>query len=189
MSVQTQIDRISGAVSAALDALTEKGVTVPAGTKVDGLAALIAAIEAGGGSGGRMTSGFFTTSDDITSDIVITHGLGVKPYFVCVIAANNDGGSYTKSPAETLGIITAIQYKGTGGRQEYGVRFNSPASSVLGYNSGRADISDTGKTGAFYRIGISENDFTLKQQSIHSSKGLGVGYTYYWLAIAEEVLQ
>ena len=52
MSVQTQIDRISGAVSAALTALAEKGVTVPAGTKVDGLAALIAAIEAGGGSGG-----------------------------------------------------------------------------------------------------------------------------------------
>ena len=52
MSVQTQIDRISGAVSAALTALSEKGVTVPAGTKVDGLAALIAAIEAGGSGGG-----------------------------------------------------------------------------------------------------------------------------------------
>ena len=50
MSVQTQIDRISGAVQSALAALAEKGVTVPAGTKVDGLAALIAAIEAGGGS-------------------------------------------------------------------------------------------------------------------------------------------
>ena len=49
MSVQTQIDRISGAVQSALAALTEKGVTVPDGTKVDGLAALIAAIEAGGG--------------------------------------------------------------------------------------------------------------------------------------------
>ena len=48
MSVQTQIDRISGAVQSALAALTEKGVTVPAGTKVDGLAALIESIEAGG---------------------------------------------------------------------------------------------------------------------------------------------
>lgn len=50
MSVQTQIDRISGAVSDALAALTDKGVTVPDGTTVDGLAALIAAIEAGGGA-------------------------------------------------------------------------------------------------------------------------------------------
>lgn len=44
MSIQTQIDRISGAVSAALTALMKKGVTVPDGTKVDDLAALIAAI-------------------------------------------------------------------------------------------------------------------------------------------------
>lgn len=49
MSIQTQIDRISGAVSSALAALTEKGVTVPDGATVDGLADLIAAIEAGGG--------------------------------------------------------------------------------------------------------------------------------------------
>lgn len=48
MSIQTQIDRISDSVSAALTALTEKGVTVPDGTKVDGLASLIAAIESGG---------------------------------------------------------------------------------------------------------------------------------------------
>lgn len=48
MSIQTQIDRISVAVSDALAALAEKGVTVPAGTKVDGLASLIAAIETGG---------------------------------------------------------------------------------------------------------------------------------------------
>ena len=47
MSVQMQIDRISEAVQSALAALTEKGATVPDGTKVDGLAALIAAIEAG----------------------------------------------------------------------------------------------------------------------------------------------
>ena len=76
MSVQTQIDRISGAVSAALTALSEKGVEVPAGTKVDGLAALIAAIEAGGGEGGTgynfdgnprwVSSGEFTVSETVS---------------------------------------------------------------------------------------------------------------------------
>lgn len=50
MSVQTQIDRISGNVSAALSAIAEKGVTVPDGSTSDALAELIAAIEAGGGS-------------------------------------------------------------------------------------------------------------------------------------------
>lgn len=49
MSVQTQIDRISGNVSAALSAIAEKGVTVPDGSNSDALASLIASIEAGGG--------------------------------------------------------------------------------------------------------------------------------------------
>lgn len=47
MSIQTQISRISGAVSAALTALTKKGVTVPSGTKVDSLASLIENISTG----------------------------------------------------------------------------------------------------------------------------------------------
>ena len=48
MSIQTQIDRISGNVSAALSAIVEKGVTVPDGSTSDALAELIASIEAGG---------------------------------------------------------------------------------------------------------------------------------------------
>lgn len=49
MSIQTQIDRISGNVSAALSAIAEKGVTVPDGSNSDALADLILSIEAGGG--------------------------------------------------------------------------------------------------------------------------------------------
>ena len=52
MSVQTQIDRISGNVTAALEAIAAKGVTVPGGSGSDDLATLIAAIEAGNGGGG-----------------------------------------------------------------------------------------------------------------------------------------
>ena len=48
MSIQTEIDRISGNVSAALSAITEKGVTVPDGSTSDALAELITSIEVGG---------------------------------------------------------------------------------------------------------------------------------------------
>lgn len=48
MSIQTQIDRISDNVTAALSAIVEKGVTVPEGSTSDALAGLIASIEAGG---------------------------------------------------------------------------------------------------------------------------------------------
>lgn len=44
MSIKTEIERISGARDAAFTALAQKGVTVPDGTKVDGLAGLIASI-------------------------------------------------------------------------------------------------------------------------------------------------
>lgn len=80
MSVQTQIDRISRSVSAALAALAKKGVTVPAGTKVDGLAALIAEIESGGGSGGNISyaSGTFIVAENCRT-YELSHNLGRIP--------------------------------------------------------------------------------------------------------------
>lgn len=47
MSVQTQIDRLSGNVSAALNAISQKGVTVPATANSDDLEELISVIETG----------------------------------------------------------------------------------------------------------------------------------------------
>lgn len=48
MSIQSEITRISGAKTAIGTAITNKGVTVPAGTKIDGMANLIAQISGGG---------------------------------------------------------------------------------------------------------------------------------------------
>ena len=44
MSISTQISRLAAAKEDIADAITTKGVDVPAGTKLDGLAALIAQI-------------------------------------------------------------------------------------------------------------------------------------------------
>ena len=48
MSIQSEITRISGNVADALDAITAKGVTVPAGSSSDDLADLISQISGGG---------------------------------------------------------------------------------------------------------------------------------------------
>lgn len=50
MSVKSEIDRIAGAKSDIATAITNKGVTVPSGTKLDGMASLIDSISGGGGS-------------------------------------------------------------------------------------------------------------------------------------------
>ena len=49
MSIQTEITRIESAKTAIATAIEGKGVTVPDGTLLDGMAALIDSIEAGGG--------------------------------------------------------------------------------------------------------------------------------------------
>ena len=49
MSIQTELTRIKNAKAAIKAAIEGKGVTVPDGTMLDGMAALIAGIEAGGG--------------------------------------------------------------------------------------------------------------------------------------------
>ena len=52
MSIQTDLTRIKNAKAAIKAAVEGKGVTVPDGTLLDGMAALIESIEAGGGGGG-----------------------------------------------------------------------------------------------------------------------------------------
>ena len=50
MSIQTELTRITNAKAAIKTAIEGKGVTVPDGTLLDGMAALIDSIESGGGS-------------------------------------------------------------------------------------------------------------------------------------------
>lgn len=49
MSIQTELARLTNAKAAIQSAIEGKGVTVPEGTLLDGMAALIEGIEAGGG--------------------------------------------------------------------------------------------------------------------------------------------
>lgn len=91
MSIQTQIDRISGNVSAALTAIADKGVTVPDGSTSDALAELIASIEAGGGA--KIACGSFTPAD-ACSYFEITHNLGEVPTFALCFCENIENNSY-----------------------------------------------------------------------------------------------
>ena len=98
MSIQTELTRITNAKTAIKTAIEGKGVTVPDGTLLDGMAALIESIQAGGGGDGE----FFVTSGKITypskillkdNPIVIEHGLPKKP---CVFfAACGASGDYS----------------------------------------------------------------------------------------------
>ena len=73
MSIQTDLTRIKNAKAAIKAAIEGKGVTVPDATMLDGMAALIESIAAGGGGGYNfdgnprwISSGEFTPADTIT---------------------------------------------------------------------------------------------------------------------------
>lgn len=111
MSIQTELTRITNAKSAIKTAVEGKGVTVPDGTLLDGMAALIESIEAGGGDVvlGEIT---FTSSENVTlTDAFPVRSQVPKAFFwfekgmnynddthtkmrpLALIAARNDGGT------------------------------------------------------------------------------------------------
>ena len=66
MSIQTELTRITNAKAAIKTAVEGKGVTVPDGTLLDGMAALIESIEAGGGGGFNFLNAAEVVSGTIT---------------------------------------------------------------------------------------------------------------------------
>lgn len=82
MSIQTELTRLTNAKAAIKTAIEGKGVTVPSGTLLDGMASLIESIEAGG-SGVEVETGSFTLSSEIkiygTDGYSIVHGLSGSP--------------------------------------------------------------------------------------------------------------
>ena len=78
MSIQTELTRLTNAKAAIQTAIEGKGVTVPEGTLLDGMAALIESIEAGGGGGtdispwNDMVTFSITPAEDLTGKIDFT---------------------------------------------------------------------------------------------------------------------
>ena len=78
MSIQIELTRITNAKAAIKAAIEGKGVTVPAGTLLDGMAALIESIEAGGGGGTNNVS-YGTYTATFSGPNKVEHTLGITP--------------------------------------------------------------------------------------------------------------
>ena len=83
MSIQTELTRLTNAKAAIKAAIEGKGVTVPDGTLLDGMAALIESIEAGGGS--IYTGNFTYESDKTWPNISIEKFGGKIPEWLMVV--------------------------------------------------------------------------------------------------------
>ena len=70
MSIQTELTRITNAKAAIKTAIEGKGVTVPDGTMLDGMAALVESIEAGGG-GIQIYTKNIVFAEDVKSEYTV----------------------------------------------------------------------------------------------------------------------
>ena len=107
MSIQTELTRITNAKAAIKTAIEGKGVTVPDATLLDGMAALIESIEAGGGADispwADMVTFSITPAEDLTGEIDFTSFIpGRTSYpniFILGQRAKTSGPPYVQSMA------------------------------------------------------------------------------------------
>ena len=94
MSVQSEITRLTTAKSDISTAITNKGVTVPSGTKLDGMAALIDSISGGEDVIIKQVT-FHPSMNYLLSDnrSIVTHNCGKIPKAVFIFS-NNTSSSY-----------------------------------------------------------------------------------------------
>lgn len=79
MSIATEITRLQNAKSALATSIEGKGVTVPAATKLDGYAALVDSIQAGGG-GGDMSYDELASGAKPSGNIVLSTTTNIVKY-------------------------------------------------------------------------------------------------------------
>ena len=176
MSIQTELTRITNAKAAIKTAIEGKGVTVPDATLLDGMASLIESIEAGGGN---FATGTFTTTDDITSNVVINHNLGVKPKFIIVLCTSSV--TYSSSSNHWLAFYYLYQYDST----HYGSKYQLPDDSRISYGSDFISLSENGTRGVWYSVNVDKTTFTLKQANISYKYGIGASSSFFWIAYGE----
>lgn len=172
MSIASDVTRIESAKAAIKAAIEGKGVTVPDGTMLDGMAALIESIEAGGINA---TAGIITVATD-TNDYVLSHNLGETPKFFFI------------AMAEQFDIFTGKTYLliATWGWSDIASQGRTSATAAVNSASGRVDENSI--TDNYARLSLSvANADTITLAQFGSSMKLVGGATYYWVAVGSEV--
>lgn len=125
-----------------------------------------------GGGGGYFSYGTFATTDDIESNIVLTHDMGIKPKYFYMISINYTGTYLVR--------LLSISTKTNGNIEMY---FTKPGSSSISVIKVSDDSSsNTGNTSIWYYINYNENIITLKQNAFSNTYGIGKNCEFFWMA-------
>ena len=166
MSIQTELTRIINAKAAIKAAIEGKGVTVPNGTLLDGMASLIESIEAGG----EIATGTFAVTEDYIStapEIVLTHNLGKPPTSFILYRENGADGVSAMTGGGVVFFATTSFYR-----------------CIRQINAGTSNQLNT-FSGGLYRIGgeyVKASDSTIEYRVPGSVFSLSTTDMYRWYA-------
>lgn len=179
MSIQTELTRIINAKTAIKTAIEGKGVTVPDGTLLDGMASLIESIEAGGGAG-NIAYGTIIPAD-ASSNLEIVHGLGKLPDFFCIVAADNTNNVYSRSSPNGQSFLYLIRRTFGTSNKYYSGRYQY--DDAVKFDSGY--INTTLGKGLNYYVALGENNAIWANRN--SNYGLCMNPApFFWVAIVGE---
>lgn len=169
MSIQTELTRITNAKAAIKTAIEGKGVTVPDGTLLDGMAELIAGIEVGGG----ISYGTITIAEE-SEPYVITHGLGVRPSIIAFLFYPD--GVFSKTVPVSTSIVDTSN---SGVISVVGNGMNGSNFKSLYFGTSTRNGWDYAANVASAGIGFQ----AVNEQSFALNREIGIR-TYLWIAIA-----
>ena len=181
MSIQTEITRIESAKTALATAIEGKGVTVPEGTKLDGMAALVEAIQGGSGNIETIT---FTPAD--TGGLLVDFDTnGILLAVMCVRNSFVHGATdtyYYEENEVPMCCILIANYSERGKQYPFHI-YNSSTSYFSGkvYMQGVSQVhnsvSATMDSVAVIRYSSAHPILSVYVNST-GSRGLRVGETY-----------
>ena len=193
MSIQTELTRIINAKTAIKTAIEGKGVTVPDATLLDGMAALIDSIEAGGG-GMKVEVFSLTPAQEIPrGKYEIGETTITNPHF-CVCF---DGTQPASKDTDTTNYKGLISYVGCDAtlwgnigsaydKSNFGLLYQKEASS---YEYKRYNYGNVIR----FNLGYSANSFCVTNGKLYSDSSRAsssswlfeAGHTYYILLIGD----
>ena len=166
MSIQTELSRIINAKAAIKAAIDGKGVAVPDATLLDGMAALIESIEAGGGGssntifGVEYKAGSITPAEDLTSFTIPYEDYVIgKNGFLCIVVCRD------RTIQKGVKAVVSGTYHGG---------YSDSATKGIGLNEYENLSSEIGLNGKMI-------DGTLKFTATSKSGYLMAGLTYEWI--------
>ena len=176
MSIQTELTRLTNAKAAIKTAIEGKGVTVPSGTLLDGMASLIESIEAGGGSGtvSGYATGTYTVASDKTIGLNISNAVkidtGLSEVKIFAFSKNFKVGSVSDYE-----LLSGIWVYNNG--DYYGIRYhkNTPTNTAR-YS---LNVNNQNTANSFYN----EGNGVMSIGGLTTSTKIFAGTEYLWVAI------